>query len=370
MQLFGLSAMVWGACVILMLIPAIFVVSFLVLGRRKRLNDFRSHRISSLRTSKLLITEAPPGMQFGDFMSQRYNEFQSWKRYLLPLVAFYVPYCFGLYWSFVILASESSVGVPIEEMTAILQQRPSAIAASGFIGSAVLVLTHLAWRVVTTDLTPRTFIHLSVRLVTVPVLGIAMVSAVDAVTGMEATAPLFIAFGAGLFPLHAMRLIRRCWLAILRNAATGTQDLPLRNIQGIDTHIELRLWEEGINDAQHLAWESLVTLLVQTNYTLERLMDWKDQAILYCYVQDHLPKYHSIHVRCAIDVTGLSPKVYDKDKYPSLRDALAEKLDEPAPVLDRFIDNLSNDPSVEQLWRIFQEYNAINDEPPKTKGRT
>jgi hypothetical protein len=158
-----------------------------------------------------------------------------------------------------------------------------------------------------------------------------------------------LAFGVGMFPSYPIRAFR-AWFIEKIGQKPATQ-LLLEEIQGIEQDDYMRLWEEGITDAQHLANTKIEDLVIRTAYPLERVVDWKDQAYLYIYVGEKFPEWKRLHIRGALDVLGLAPYYYGEDRYTLTLNALSEKLGTPKAILDRLIDTIYNDPAVHQLWK-------------------
>ena len=53
-----------------------------------------------------------------------------------------------------------------------------------------------------------------------------------------------------------------------------------------------------------------------------------------------------------MDVLGMAKKYYTVDRA-ALIEALAQELGKPAPILERFIDTIYQDPRVRQLWKYL-----------------
>jgi hypothetical protein len=309
--------------------------------------DIASEQVTLLLAAKKL---PKPDMSLSDFLKFRYEEAHSWKNYFLPLAVFHVVYLFGMYWSFVELGFLISRGQgEVWKAYSVSTLSIASIPAAGFVGAGLLVLNHLFWRTVKNDLTPRAFLHLTSRLLAAPIVAFALGKIFSIGIGSQPTI-LFIAFGIGLFPSSAFQLLEKKWLDLVSVKGPSGSELPLRNIQGIGRDDELRLWEEGIMDAEQLAVENVVDLLVNTNYSLERIIDWKDQAFLYVYVKDDIEKLRNVAVRGSMDVLGLEPKYYKRERSEAMRSALARVLQWDEAVIDRFVDTIYNDPRVHQLW--------------------
>lgn len=67
-------------------------------------------------------------------------------------------------------------------------------------------------------------------------------------------------------------------------ARSSESSKELSAIEGLTEHDILRLGEEGIDSVHALAMASTASLYFATPYTLQRLCDWQDQALLITYV--------------------------------------------------------------------------------------
>jgi hypothetical protein len=294
-------------------------------------------------------------MPLGDFLEQRYDEAHSLKRYCLPALVFYITYLFGLYWFCVavgyLFGLENTISTTGDSKNLTLV----AVGATGFMGSATVVIWHLFWRTMRADMQPRAFTHFAARLVIAPILAILVTKGV--LYSIEnVNMMLFSAFTCGMLIEPTFRFIERRGLArLLGKSRILEAELPLRNLQGLTQNDELRLWEEGIADCEHLAVETVERLLVFTNYSLERIIDWKDQAFLYIYVRDELSDWRRLQNRGAMDILGLAPHYYGKQKHDQMCEALAKELKKDKAVIARFIDTVYNDPRVHQLWKYLND---------------
>jgi hypothetical protein len=344
---------------VLMILPCLLFATFASVGRQDRARRLRSFFNESTAAQEVLShPTATPEISLGEFFQTEYEEAHQLWRYVWPLTIFHIPYLFGMIYSCI------AFGFLIDPQKTGWSQSDSqilpiaAIGAAGFVGSALIVLWHLFWRTMRTDLQPRSFTHFAARLTVAPILAIAVSGGVS-IAVQRGSIVLFIAFGCGLLTQAAFRLVEHHWSKTVLTAM-GRKDgldgeLPLQNLQGLSRNDELRLWEEGIADSEHLAVERVERLLIFTNYGLERIVDWKDQAFLYVYVGDELPQWQRLHIRGAMDVLGLAPKYYGHEKHQAMCKALAKELKKEQAIIERFIDTIYNDPRVHQLWKYLKD---------------
>lgn len=371
MALFQLESILVSVATTLAIVPFLLTLWFLLHGRRARVYDLESYFSPTQTVGELVDTALNPTQNFRDYLTGRYLEQHRARRYIVPLLTFNLVYLVGLYWAMVALgiyAGSVLAGVTMGWPEGL--QTGAVAGAVAFMGGALTVLWHLFWRSIRTDLQPRVFIHAAGRLLIAPILGIVF-AAFSGALGFTETPVLFIAFGAGMFADQALRALEKNWRERVGLSDELQQPLPLRNIEGISYNDELRLWEDGITDAEHLVVETIDNMLINTKYSLERIIDWKDQAILYAYVADEIPQWRALMNRGAMDVLGMA-KEYYKDERPALLQALSDTLGKPVPVLERFIDTIYQDPRVRQLWRyLVSSYPseaavALDDQVPST----
>ncbi len=102
---------------------------------------------------------------------------------------------------------------------------------------------------------------------------------------------LVLAFNIGFFPslgFAVMREFLHSRKSVQWMIPSMEERLPLDGLDGINIYHRVRLQDEGIENVENLAHADLIDLLLQTRYPLPTLADWVDQAILY------------LHVRCTV----------------------------------------------------------------------
>jgi hypothetical protein len=355
MLLTRLEPILSGTCLLLMVIPILAYLSFEWRGKRQRIRLLTSIAQGEEKVTALLGpgTVQDINLPLSDFLRSRYEDAHSIKNYAIPLFVFHIVYLFGLYWCFVSIGFALSGGQgEIWKEYGSQALAVAAIPAAGFLGSTLVVLWHLSWRTVRYDLQPHAFTHFSFRLIAAPMVAYA-VAGMSHLPNARIQLPTFIAFLVGLFPDSAFIWLETQWRKLALQKSQLGNFLPLRGIQGLGSNDELRLSEEGISDAENLAVESVVKLLINTTYSLERIIDWKDQAFLYLYVGNDFEKWRRCHIRGALDALGLAPAYFGKERFVVMRAALAKELHEEEAVIERFIDTIYNDPRVHQLWAFL-----------------
>jgi hypothetical protein len=230
--LFQLESILVSVAATLAAVPLLLTLWFLLHGRRARVYDLQSYFSPTQKVGELVDSAANPNESFREYLTDRYVEQHAAVRYIVPLITFHLVYLVGLYWALVALGvragsvlAGTSVGWPATLETVAVS------GAVGFMGGVLIVLWHLFWRSMLTDLQPRVFIHAAARLLVAPILGVVFASFGQALSFEESV--LFMAFGAGMFASQALRALERSWRQRMGLTDDLQQLLPLRNIEGI-----------------------------------------------------------------------------------------------------------------------------------------
>ncbi len=355
-MIFSLDTPYWVGFLIAATAPVLLYLQFRFRGQPTRLNYLQSAAPHDAPAWILVPGASDVHERLGDYLKKSYEEAHTGTKYLLPLLFFEAIWVFGWYWTLVGLAIFLRQGEPLWQAVPFTVPF-STLPAAAFLGAACAVGGQLTWRVVRGDLQSRAFVHLGGRLATATVL--AWVIAEFAQGGTDSVrAGVFTAFLGGLFGRDVWVWLERTAVERFGTKDQATKGLSLRLLQGLERDDEIRLWEEGITDVQHMATESLPSLLVHSPYPVERLIDWKDQAFLVVYVRQDVEAWRDAGCRGAMDVLGMAPP-YLRDNYCGIVKAFAARLGWPLPVLERLINTIYSDPRVHQLWNyLLQAYPA------------
>ena len=151
--------------------------------------------------------------------------------------------------------------------------------AFGFLGAYIFSLNSVLRAYLRSDLRPKTYSGISVRLIVVLVLSnlIALTFPADGV------ARLLAAFATGMFPESILRWLvaRSDSLGLGKEAGSLSARASLTVLEEIDAYDRARLQDEGVHNVEALAHHDLVDLLLQTRIPASRIIDWVDQAVLY-----------------------------------------------------------------------------------------
>ncbi|XLZ69740.1 hypothetical protein ABT364_24930 [Massilia sp. SR12] len=332
----------------LLILPLLLVAVFLVLGRRRRVKEIRSYVENPSASGMLIppqdgVPDSTTNESLAEHLVGKYNETHSGWAFFYTMLVFYAVYGVLVYWTF--SSWGRMLGQP-DNTQEIALWPLIRLGGLGALGATLGVLWHLHWRVVRLDLQPKTLLQLSARLFISPFLAIALAAMLPS----NSTTGYLVAFGAGLFGEAAWRRFALFWREQVQQEASKDGSLSLELIQGITRDDAMRLWEEGINDVQHLAVETVVHLVTNTNYSLARIVDWKDQAYFCVYVRDQVDVWRRNYTRGVLDVLGMHSNYFGKAQCEALMTSLAQVLGQDRDVICRFVDTINNDPQVHQLW--------------------
>ncbi len=156
----------------------------------------------------------------------------------------------------------------------------------GFLGAYFFSLNMVFRRYVRSDLGPKAYSHITMRILLTLVL--VWVITLPAFTGNETfnAAAFVLAFVIGIFPDTALGLINDFMKQRLGGAIPALQEEhPLTKLEGVTLYDQARLLEEGVENVESLAHHNLVELMLRTRIPTPRLVDFVDQAILYLHLR-------------------------------------------------------------------------------------
>jgi hypothetical protein len=150
----------------------------------------------------------------------------------------------------------------------------------GFIGAYWFILQDLTRRYFRQDLKTAAYVSASVRMVVVTIT-----VATVALLPLGSPAHLnVLAFFIGMFPQIGVQVLKSSLGKILSGVPNLSAKFPLSDLDGLTVWDQARLLEEGIEDMHALATANLVDLLLGTRASVNTLVDWVDQALLYLCV--------------------------------------------------------------------------------------
>jgi hypothetical protein len=171
---------------------------------------------------------------------------------------------------------------------------PLAVVQWGFLGGLVYTSIDLLSRFLRKDITPRVYFVSSFRLIysiAVSIVIYFIYLSFDFANVNKFYSPelLLIVFLSGIAPIQVLiyfadQLLSKIYKDWRHRNTVGNK--PVIQLEGINSNTAGRLSEEGIDYIQQMAKCDPIDISFKTNYPLETINDWKDQALLYILTGD------------------------------------------------------------------------------------
>jgi hypothetical protein len=286
-------------------------------------------------------------------------------------------------WTLTLLNTDVVAGSPGAFPILRLFEPDASVVTFAFLGAYFFAIQLVLRSYLRGDLRPKSYGHISVRILIVVVLAWVL----QEIVGKDTTWLLAAVFLAGIVPETALRWIQE----FVRKRAPGwarasdsglSEPNPLSNLEGIDIYDLTRLTDEGVTNVEALGHHELVDLMLRTRIPAPRLVDWVDQAILYLHTHvsnsraddkrndetDTLLKQLKLYgIRTATDLEGAYAA-----RPESERAAFFQRLvkdDQPPYRVQVIMDTLVDDEWLASIrhWRTYpsmHEVVVINAEHP------
>jgi hypothetical protein len=227
---------------------------------------------------------------------------------------------------FVVQVTSIVIPLPINNETiSSIEGIPLAVIQWGFLGGLVYTSIDLLSRFLRKDITPRVYFVSSFRLIYSIVVSIVIYFiylSFDFANVDKFSSPglLLIVFLSGIAPIQILiyfadKLLSKIYKDWRHRNTVGNR--PVIQLEGINSNTAGRLGEEGIDYIQQMAKCDPKDISFKTNYPLETVKDWKDQAQLYILTGDIV-----INIRN----TTLFEELKNKKENVYLIDILQKKL--------------------------------------------
>jgi hypothetical protein len=191
----------------------------------------------------------------------------------------------------------------------------------GFLGAYFFTLNMVFRRYVRADLTPKTYAHITVRLLITIVMVWVISSLPQFTEGSLLESGLYaVAFIIGFIPETGLTLIQDYVRKIANLRSKDKEVLELRDLEGVHLYDRARLLEEGIENIENLAHHNMIELIARTRIPTSRLVDMFDQAVLYLHLglQEEENKAffarlksHGIRTATDLDFALVTPSAYN-----------------------------------------------------------
>lgn len=209
--------------------------------------------------------------------------------------------------SFLFLCWRTEHGYGVEWGTALaLAVSVAVTAAAGFaINSARLLV-----RIASLDYNSRMFTCATRSVVLAVIADVGLFAVLREVAGTLTGAILLGLFAAALGD-HAIDLMVEKISAVFGVKVPKKGDSPLLAIGGVTLEDVERFEDEGVLSLHDLAFTPTARLFFNTTHSLQRIVDWQDQALLHVYFGAERARriWESLTIRGVIDVQGLCEKI-------------------------------------------------------------
>ncbi|MDY6972300.1 MAG: hypothetical protein SV775_08220 [Thermodesulfobacteriota bacterium] len=215
------------------------------------------------------------------------------------------------------------------------------IIAVSFLGAYIWSIQNLFRRLSIIDLPPSAYYSVGIRIlfsISVALMLFYSFMPLGREHFIAAGLPV-LAFLAGMFPQRALQYLQERVRFSPRDNESKADPLPLSMIEGVDIFQRVRLFEEGIDNAQNLAKANLVELLLRTPFNPRQIIDWIGQARLYLYFRSDILNLRRASMRTIYDLKNVG-KTEDR-----LR-ALADDSGLPFERLALVYDIIKNDSDI------------------------
>jgi hypothetical protein len=176
----------------------------------------------------------------------------------------------------------------------------------GFLGAYFFTINLVYRRYVRSDLTPKTYAYLIMRLITTFVLVWAVSTLPQFGTDELSKGLPALAFIIGIFPESALTLIQDYVNRLTaRRGGQDSNQYSLTKLEGMNLYDQARLMEEGIENIENLAHHNLMELIVRTRIPTVRLVDMYDQAILYLHLGEESKNENDESIRKLLKNLGV-----------------------------------------------------------------
>lgn len=197
-----------------------------------------------------------------------------------------------------------------------IQRRSIATLAWGFMGAFLWSASNMVRRLAKADITPILYYKASFRILFA--CSVALIFSFIAgtlnigQTGYTSSFVPAMAFVAGTLPERFFNYLMELMKNILSGKDVNTQELHLKNIEGLGGLHRERLWEEGIDNAQNMAQTSVTQLLLKTPFEAREILDWIGQAKLLVYMKEDIARAHAVGIRSVYDFISLKETYAEK----------------------------------------------------------
>jgi len=297
--------------ILLIILPSLtyplICLSYYFVLRQKRSEVFRLIKGPTLQRYLIaygLFYEVDGKKEYHE--EQLFRKYYDWKGYILPNILNMIS---AATLSLIFFTQQKLITVTDSSVSNFIFTIPLTV-VTGFTGAYIWSHYDLLRRFFVIDLSPQPLYNMWIRFMVCGILAYLISPA------FKEPVALLIAFGIGTFPAHTINNFLRKRVIEKLKFVEEIKDYEKPNLhllQGMTKYVIERFEEENIYSAQHLALADPIRLLMKTNFEWTVLLDYIDQAILYCYVGNKISEIRECGVRCAIELFCLNKKLISND---------------------------------------------------------
>jgi hypothetical protein len=154
----------------------------------------------------------------------------------------------------------------------------------GFLGAYVYLVTDIVRGFFVLDLSPRTVVGASIRVVSASLVAL-VVSFTPIATVTDSSMPA-LAFFLGLFPQAAIAFLKKWGAGILATGSDDPNSIDLRKLPGMSPLHQSSLMREGYDNAENLSNARPFDLVLLTGFSYRQIRQWVGQAWLCMHLRE------------------------------------------------------------------------------------
>jgi hypothetical protein len=219
------------------------------------------------------------------------------------------------------------------------------VAAAGFAGAYLFVVTDLISRTWRKDITSADLLLSALRIALATAVGYAFSFLV------KDELAVVIAFAAGAFPLATVQLIfRRVFTKYIDTGSVEDSGADrVIKLSGVDPQIADKIEACGITTICQLAYCDPVNLTMQTNLSYSFVMDIVGQSLAWIYLEEKMQILRQSGLRGAVEIAALCKYLkegndQEKENARAILEQLATNTKIPEVCLRHALDEIASDP--------------------------
>lgn len=277
--------------VVITFVASLPAMLYFLFQRLEYQTQYREFLRDSLRLYRTVYTADDITELYGKSSGDHHGPYTQASSPIITYVPVYLlTFLLSFGWSLILIPPLNVAALTETTLQSIIMPQITPI-TFGFLGSYVFALNFVFRRYARSDLGPKAYSYLAIRLpITFVLVGLMQVTILPtpAEHAIWTATMNFIAFLIGIVPHTALiSLSSRFAQVPLVNSLVASirNKTPITQLEGITLYDETRLLEEGIDNIESLAHHNLIELIYNTRIPTARLVDLVDQAILHLHTR-------------------------------------------------------------------------------------